>query len=149
MAEVLFYHLTERTLEQTLPGLVERSLERGWRVVVQAGSRERVEALDAHLWTFSDESFVAHSCIRDGSESEQPVWLTELEDNPNNAAIRFMVDGATPPDLADYQRGVYIFDGHDNTALEHARTRWKSEKAAGHDVTYWRQSPEGRWEKMA
>ncbi|MCB1455982.1 MAG: DNA polymerase III subunit chi [Nitratireductor sp.] len=149
MAEVLFYHLTERTLEQTLPGLVERSLDRGWRVVVQAGSRERVEALDSHLWTFSEESFVAHSCARDGSEADQPVWLTEGEDNPNNAAIRFMVDGATPPDLASYQRGVYMFDGHDNAALEHARARWKSEKAAGHDVTYWKQNPQGRWEKMA
>ncbi|MCB1450987.1 MAG: DNA polymerase III subunit chi [Nitratireductor sp.] len=149
MAEVLFYHLTEKTLEQTLPGLLQRSLERGWRAVVQAGSRERVEALDSELWTFADESFVAHSCTCDGTEADQPVWLTEGEDNPNGAVIRFMVDGATPPDLTPYQRGVYIFDGHDNAALEHARARWKFEKTAGHDVTYWRQNPEGRWEKMA
>ena len=44
--DVLFYHLTESTLEEALPPLVEKSLERGWRVAIQTGSRERCEALD-------------------------------------------------------------------------------------------------------
>lgn len=149
MAEILFYHLTERTLEQVLPGLLEKCLERGWRVVVQAGSRERVEALDAHLWTFRDESFLPHGMLRDGTEAMQPVWLTEGDDNPNSANIRFIVDGAVPPDLSAYQRGIYIFDGHDNDALEQARVRWKAEKAAGHEITYWQQNPRGGWEKKA
>ena len=34
--EILFYHLETRTLEQVLPPMLERSLERGWRAVVQA-----------------------------------------------------------------------------------------------------------------
>ncbi|MFZ0116056.1 MAG: DNA polymerase III subunit chi, partial [Xanthobacteraceae bacterium] len=53
MTEVLFYHLQEQPIEKVLPNLLERSLERGWRVVVQASSEDRVDALDAHLWTFS------------------------------------------------------------------------------------------------
>lgn len=149
MAEILFYHLTERTLEAVLPGLLEKCLERDWRVVVQAGSRERLEALDAHLWTFREESFLPHGMLRDGSETDHPVWLTEDDDNPNEASVRFMLDGATPPDLSAYQRGVYIFDGHDNEAIEHARARWKAEKAAGHAVTYWQQNARGGWEKKA
>ena len=31
MAEILFYHLTESTLEEALPGLLEKSVERGWQ----------------------------------------------------------------------------------------------------------------------
>lgn len=149
MAEVLFYHLTERTLEQVLPGLLETCLERSWRVVIQAGSKERIEALDAHLWTWRDESFLPHGATRDGNEADQPVWLTEGDDNPNNANIRFMIDGASPPDLSGYERGVYVFDGHDQQAVEQARERWKVEKAAGHDITYWQQNANGRWEKKA
>lgn len=147
MAEILFYHLSERTLEEALPGLLEKCLERGWRVVVQAGSRERLEALDAHLWTWRDDSFLPHAMLRDGTEAMQPVWLTDGADNPNGADIRFMVDGAEPPDLAPYRRGVYIFDGHDAAAVGQARARWKAEKAAGHDVTYWQQNTRGGWEK--
>ena len=149
MTEILFYHLTERTLEQVLPGLLEKSLERGWRAVVQAGSDERVEALDTHLWVWREESFLAHSAQRDGMEAHQPVWLTTDGDNPNGAKIRFLVDGAMPPDLSGYDRAVYLFDGHDNASVEHARARWKAEKSAGHDVTYWQQKPNGGWEKKA
>ena len=39
MTEVLFYHLKGQTPEQVLPTLLQKSLDRGWRVVVQASSR--------------------------------------------------------------------------------------------------------------
>ncbi len=149
MAEVLFYHLSERTLEQTLPGLLEKCLERDWRVVVQGTMRERLDVLDALLWTYTEEGFLPHGMVRDGTEAMQPVWLTDDEGNPNGATVRFMIDAATPPDLAPYLRGVYIFDGHDEGALDHARTRWKIEKSAGHAVTYWQQNARGGWERKA
>ena len=149
MTEILFYHLTEKTLEQTLPGLLEKSLERDWKAVVQVGSAERLEALDTHLWSYRDDSFLAHSSTRDDKESEHPMWLTLENDNPNQAQIRFMVDGATPDELEDYERAVYIFDGHDEAAVAHARERWQIEKALDHDITYWQQKPNGSWEKKA
>ena len=49
MTEVLFYHLQRQPLEAVLPTLLERSLERGWRAVVQATTDERLASLDDHL----------------------------------------------------------------------------------------------------
>ena len=149
MAEVLFYHLTESTLEDALPGLLERSVERGWRAVVQTGTQERRDALDQHLWTFRDDSFLAHATDREPWPQDQPVLLTTGQGNENAADIRFLVDGAEPPDLAGYQRAVFLFDGHDAVQLEAARAHWKTMKAAGHTVTYWQQTPDRRWERKA
>ncbi|MGI9350379.1 MAG: DNA polymerase III subunit chi [Rhizobiaceae bacterium] len=150
MTEILFYHLTERTLDQVLPGLVEKSLARDWRVVVQAGSSERIEGLDIVLWTYRDESFLPHGASRDGTEKLQPVWLTTQDDNPNGANIRFLVDGAGVDAVSDYERVVYLFDGHDNAALEHARARWTIHKEQDvHELTYWQQNAKGGWEKKA
>jgi DNA polymerase-3 subunit chi len=149
MAEVLFYHLTESTLEEALPGLLERSMDRGWRVVVQSGTEERRDALDAHLWTYRDDSFVAHATDGEPHMSEQPVLLTTGSGNGNGAAVRFLVDGAAPPDVQDYRRAVFLFDGHDALQVEAAREQWKAMKAAGHEVTYWQQAPDRRWEKKA
>ncbi|MEO5325526.1 DNA polymerase III subunit chi [Mesorhizobium sp. CC13] len=149
MAEVLFYHLTESTLEDALPGLLERSLRRGWKAVVQAGSEERRDALDAHLWTFRDDSFLAHGSDREPWPAEQPIVLTVGGENPNAAEIRFLVDGASPPDIGPYQRAVFLFDGHDAMQLEAAREHWKAMKAGGHTVTYWQQTPDRRWERKA
>jgi DNA polymerase-3 subunit chi len=149
MAEVLFYHLTESTLEDALPGLLERSVKRGWKVVVQTGTEERRDALDTHLWTYRDDSFLAHATDREPHQADQPILLTIRPDNPNGAEIRFLVDGASPPDLAAYARAVFMFDGHDAMQLEGAREHWKTMKSAGHDVTYWQQTPDRRWERKA
>ena len=102
MTEVLFYHLTESTLEDALPGLLERSVERGWRAIVQTGTEDRRDALDGHLWTYRDDSFLAHATDREPHPAEQPILLTTGEGNPNGSKIRFLVDGASPPALADY-----------------------------------------------
>jgi DNA polymerase-3 subunit chi len=148
MTEVLFYHLERQTLEAVLPGLLERCIERKWRVVVQAGSEERVAALDTHLWTYRDESFLPHGTKRDGALAAQPVWLTVADDNPNAATVRFLVDGAPLPALDGYERVVCIFDGNDAAALDDARSAWRAVKAQGADATYWRQGEDGRWQKQ-
>ena len=149
MTEVLFYHLEHQPLERVLPALVERTLERGWRAVVQAGSDERVEALDTLLWTYREESFLPHGTRRDGNSAAQPIYLTSNEENPNGAGVRFLVDGAETAELSGYDRVVYLFDGRDETAVAKAREQWKAAKGAGCTVTYWQQSSEGRWEKKA
>ena len=147
--EVYFYHLERRTLEEVLPTLLERSLERGWRATVQAASEERVEALDTLLWTYREESFLAHGTARDGYAEAHPIYLTSGGDNPNGAQVRFLVDGAELDDASPYTRVVYVFDGRDEAAVAQARAQWKAAKAGGAEVTYWQQSPEGRWEKKA
>ena len=149
MTEVLFYHLTESTLEEALPALVERSLGRAWKVVIQTGSEERRDALDQHLWTFRDDAFIGHGAEHEPHAADQPVLLTTGSGNANAADIRFVVDGARPPDLAAYQRVVFMFDGHDEMQVTLAREDWKAVRAAGHQATYWQQTPERRWERKA
>jgi len=132
-----------------LPTLLEKSLERGWHAVVQAGTPERTDALDAILWTYRDDSFLPHGTSADGNPELQPVFLTSTEENPNAAQIRFFVDGAVSTDIASYERAVYMFDGHDQEAVAGARGMWKALQDEGHDVTYWQQSEQGKWEKKA
>jgi DNA polymerase-3 subunit chi len=150
MTEILFYHLQRMRLENVLPTLLEKSVERGWRVVVQASSEERIEALDAHLWTWRDDAFLPHGTWREGEAAEQPILLTVHDDNPNRATVRFLIDGAAlPADAGAYQRIVLVFDGDDPDAVETARTRWGEAKAAGHEVTYWQPDEHGRWQRKA
>ncbi|MCX5570536.1 DNA polymerase III subunit chi [Kaistia nematophila] len=149
MTEVLFYHLQQQPLEALLPGLLEKSLERGWRVVVEAGSAERCDQLDALLWTYSDDSFLPHGLWRDPEAAQHPILITPEAGNPNGANVRFLVAGASAGDLAGYARVVLMFDGNDPEALDSARASWKRVKAEGHDATYWQQSEQGRWQKKA
>ena len=148
-AEVMFYHLERQTLERVLPSLIEKTLARGWRAVVQTGSEERLEALDLALWTYSEESFLPHGTRKTGFPADQPVYLTTGSDTPNAAGVRFLVDGAETTEFTAHARLVYLFDGHDESAVASARQQWKSAKGAGCAVTYWQETAEGRWEKKA
>ena len=138
--EIWFYHLTREPLESALPKLLERSLERGWRAVVQARDEERLAAIDNLLWTWSDESFLAHGVARDGDAAMQPIFLTTGEETPNGARVRFFVGGA---DIAP------AFDGADPEALQAARAQWKLLKEQGRALSYWQQGDSGGWEKKA
>jgi DNA polymerase-3 subunit chi len=150
MTEILFYHLQRQKLEGVLPALLEKSLERGWRVVVQASSDERVEALDAHLWTYRDDAFLPHGTARDSDIRSQPVLITTADDNANGAHVRFLIDGApVPADAATYERIVLVFDGEDEDAVAAARARWGEAKQQGFAVTYWQPDEQGRWVKKA
>ena len=149
MAEILFYHLTESRLEDALPPLLEKSLERGWRVSVHLGSDERQAALDAHLWTYREDSCLPHGAEQGPHAARQPVLLTLAADAANGATVRFVVDGAGIPALDGVDRLVMMFDGHDQGQLESARMQWKTLKGEGHSLTYWQQTPDRRWEKKA
>ena len=151
MTETLFYHLERRSLEDILPGLVEKSLQRGWRAAIKTDSSERSDALDTLLWTYDDQSFLGHAQLGDGDAAEQPVLITVEEGNPNSAQIVFYVGGAMPSDweqLNDLVRVVLLFDGRDEAALANARSAWKDARGAGHDVTYWKETPNGKFEKQ-
>jgi DNA polymerase III subunit chi len=147
MTEVLFYHLQDMTLENVLPPLLEKSLERGWRVVVQSTSEERAEALDTHLWTYRDDSFLPHATWQTADAAEQPIVLIAEEGNPNRAHVRFLVDNAAlPADCDAYERLVLVFNGDDSEALAAARGAWTDCKARGFEVTYWQADERGRWQ---
>jgi len=148
MTEVLFYHLERQPLERVLPVLLEKSLERGWNAVVEAGSAERLQSLDQTLWTYRDDSFLPHALAGQPDDADQPVLLTTGAGNPNAAGIRFFVDRAVPDAVEGYERAVYIFDGHDPDAVVEARAAWTALGVA-HQLTYWQQDASGKWSKKA
>lgn len=146
MTEVLFYHLETQPLERVIPVLLEKSIERGWKVVVETSSRERAEALDAVLWTWRDDSFLPHGIEGGEFDAEQPVLIAMGPDNPNGANVRFYVDRAVPRSAEGYQRIVYLFSGHDPDAVQEARGVWRA-LSSGNELTYWQQDNTGRWVK--
>lgn len=154
MPEIAFYHHTRRGVDDTLPTLLEKSLARGWRVVVQATNEQRLQRLDAHLWSYRPESFLPHGTKADAASEKQPIYLTCDNDNPNGADIRFFVDGARiAPALAGAsappQRAALLFDGANDEELANARAQWKELRELGYSLVYHQQRESGGWDEKA
>jgi DNA polymerase-3 subunit chi len=154
LSEVLFYHLERRALDDVLPGMIEKTLERGWRALIRVESSDRADAIDNLLWTYNEQTFLLHAQAGECDPKRQPVLITVEDDNANGANVLFLVGGATAPDWDEpstksLTRVVVMFEGRDGEVLARARTAWSVAKTAGHDVTYWKESAAGKFEKQA
>jgi DNA polymerase-3 subunit chi len=151
LGEVRFYHLTERPLEQVLPVMLEKCLERGWRVVVRGSDPARIEALSARLWAYGDASFLPHGTSDDGQAARQPIWMSCDSDKPNAANTLFLVENANAEEseFSAMEMVAVLFDGLDETALAKARDQWRTVADAGLKAVYWAQEPGGAWVKRS
>jgi DNA polymerase III subunit chi len=153
--EIWFYHLTDSPLERVLPSLIERSLERGWHSIIQATTAERLAVIDELLWIYADDSFLPHATAQEGDAEYQAVYLTCEPDNPNGAVVRFFIERAqVAPAIArgdgqSYKRCLLLFDGSDADQLADARAQWAVLKTAGHNLAYYQQGEDGRWQQKA
>lgn len=146
-----FYHLQSSSVEQALPKLLEKAYATGKNIIVKIGTEARVEFLNTALWTYDDQSFLPHGSKKDGNAPLQPIWLTAGDDNPNNAQMIFLVDGAqiSLEQIPQFERVLNLFDGADTDSLSQARELWKQVKAAGFDCFYWQQDEQGNWQQKA
>lgn len=147
--EIWFYHLERSTLQQVLPGLLEKTLERGWKALIKVAHPNRIDEIDQHLWTWRDDSFLPHGREDEPHAERQPVLVGESGENRNGAQALFIIDGAELGPTEGFARCFIIFDGRDDRAVQAERERWKALKGQGANLAYWKQSAEGRWEKAA
>jgi|TARA_B110000438_G_scaffold300855_1_gene354247 DNA polymerase-3 subunit chi len=144
-----FYHLQKWPLERALPQLLDKVRQAGHKAVVVAGSQDRVESLSGVLWAHDPNSWLAHGTAKDGHAADQPIWLTDQMENPNESTILVLTDGMSASGLESYQRCLDLFDGSNPDALGSARERWSAARAQGHELHYWQQTDRGGWEEKA
>jgi DNA polymerase-3 subunit chi len=150
VAEVLFYRLTRSPIEATLPDLLEKSLARGWRVLVRAGSAAGVEMVDTGLWTWREESFLPHGVASAPEAARQPILIGLDLANLNAAQVLMLVLGARaePAEMAAFERACLLFDGGDEDAVASARADWRAVTEAGLPARFWAEE-DGRWVQKA
>lgn len=147
MGAAYFYHLTEKPLEATLPVLLGKALQAGWRVEVRGRDADLLNRLDTHLWR--GDGFLPHGMAGGPHDAEQPVLLT-TEPGGNDATCVMTVDGAdvAPEEVAALERVCILFNAADADAVETARSQWRGLTEAGASAQYWSEEG-GRWVKKA
>ena len=150
MGAAYFYHLTRSPVEETLPMLIGKARQAGWRIVVKGSDLERLKWLDEKLWLGPEEGFVPHGLSGGDYDADQPILLTQADDWPNGPHCVMTLDGAeiAADVVKSLDRVCILFDGGDGDAVQTARGQWKALTGAGCAAQYWSQES-GRWEKKA
>ncbi len=130
-----------------MPKLLEKVLAKGLRAIVKTVSRERVDDLNALLWTYSSASFLPHGGESDGYVERQPIWLSTTDDNPNAADVLILTDGVSSDRINNFQMCLELFDGNHPDSVSQARERWRRYQQDGHLVVYYQQTQSGGWKE--
>lgn len=150
MGAAYFYHLTRRSLEETLPVLLDKARGAGWRIAVRGQEPDRMAWLDDRLWQGADDSFLAHGLAGGPHDALQPILLTTGPKAVNDPACVMAVHGAdvSADEVNALERVCILFDGTDAEAVQRARVQWKALTNDGCSAQYWSEES-GRWEKKA
>lgn len=150
MGAAYFYHLTRAPLEATLPMLLGKARQAGWRVAVRGTSADRMGWLDQKLWLGPEDQFLPHGVAGGEFDADQPILLTTAADCPNGAQCVMTVDGAevAPDEVQALERVCVLFDGNDPQSVQRAREQWRAITQGGCAAQYWSEES-GRWEKKA
>ncbi len=148
MTDIWFYHLERTPLEQALPELLEKVVQKGWRAYVHCHEDDKIEALNSKLWAYAPASFLAHGREGDELAPRQPVLLGTSGQMVNEPQVYVSISPAVFPVLDGLERCLVVFEGGDDEHLAWARAQWKQLKAGGRSLAYWKQSEQGRWEKV-
>lgn len=152
MVEINFYHLEHSSSISVVTKLLEKAwgIEKRSRVVCP--SPAIAEALDAELWTYSKTAFLPHGTTEESHAAQQPVLISSGMpiENLNQAAMLMTIHSDEAMDkesLSGYERVFDIFGEQQQESIQSARKRWAAYKEQGHDLIYWQQSLQGKWEK--
>jgi DNA polymerase-3 subunit chi len=150
VGDVLFYHLTRSRLAAAAGQVLEKCMDRGWRVAVRGTDPEALAALDDALWLGPGEGFLPHGRAGGPHDARQPILLTVAAGAPNRPDCLMAVDGAavTPADVAAHARTCIFFDGTDGDQVAGAREQWRTLTRAGAEAQYWSEES-GRWDMKA
>ncbi len=148
MTEYWFYHLEASTLEGVLPGLLEKTRERGWRSLVKLPAH-RIAELDDYLWTYKDDGFLPHGRDDEPLSDNQPILLSVNAKDSSGADCVFLIDGETIYVDPKTERCMVMINGRNEDAVQAARRYWKTLKDTDANLSYWQQNERGKWEKKA
>lgn len=140
-----FYHIEHTSLDAAIAPLIEKCLDRKWRVLVVAHA-ETLERLDRALWTFREDSFLPHGrATKDAAK--HPVLLSTEADPANGAKVALLLDGSDAEALL-FERCMVVFDGKDETARSKARQQFKAASDGGATARYFQQERGGAWKEF-
>ena len=146
--EYWFYHLEASTIEGVLPGLLEKTRQKGWRALVKLPEAQLKE-MDDYLWTYKDDSFLPHGRDDEPMADQQPITLSSTAQIAAGHDAVFLLGGTEISDMTGVERAMVMINGRSQEDVQRERARWKALKNTGATLSYYQQNERGGWEKKA
>jgi DNA polymerase III subunit chi len=148
MTEINFYVSSSGSKEaiyKLLPSLLEKILEQKNKVLIACEDEHEVKKLDKFLWEYNAEKFIPHGTADQEHAEDQPILITDKQENLNLSSILICLSGTRLNDFSSFVKIFDIFEGSEDQK-QMGRERWKEYKEKGYPLAYFT-SENGKWTK--
>ena len=113
--EIIFYEVDEELFKAIGP-IVLKILDDNKRAIIYVSDLDKLKRLDEVLWTFGRNKFVPHATIHDKDfvPSTQPILLTNVMENSNQADYLIFLDEPEIEFTKQFSRIFYFFEFNNN-----------------------------------
>jgi DNA polymerase-3 subunit chi len=139
--QIVGYYHSISPLEKVLPKLLEKVLASGQRAVVMASTETDLKTIDSFLWTYSKSELLPHGTADDGNPEFQPIWLTCLEENPNQASLLVIIGDLRPSNITEFTKVLIL-----NPSWSSSQSNWAKTKG---NFTLWTEQIGGGWQQTS
>ncbi len=143
--EINFYHL-ENINYKIIAQILLKIRDEGKRTLIYAKTDELLKQIDEGLWSFSKTKFLPHATKWENvNYLDQPIFLTNEEDNQNKAEFLLMLDAVNDNFLKNFEKTFYFFS--DNN-IEFARKLYTDYKKKSFSINFYKKDGD-KWIKAA
>ena len=143
--EINFYQL-ENLDCKVIAQILLKIKEEKKRTLIYAKTDEILKQIDEVLWSFSKTKFLPHATKWEKvNPLEQPTFLTNEENNQNQAEFLLMLDEVSDDFLKKFEKIFYFFN---NSNLESARKLYSNYKKKSFSINFYKKD-EDKWIKAA
>ena len=113
MTDIRLYHGVSSIERFLAKLLVQKLLPDSKKVVVVTSDAQAAGALNDHLWTVSETSFIPHCLVSSKEARDTPVVIAHLGtvDKAPVRDVMVALDGALPEEYASYENLIAIIKG--------------------------------------
>ena len=148
MTRIDFYLLAGSAAEEVSATcmLCEKAVSAGHLLYVHAPDATQADAIDGALWSFRQNSFIAHERFTGEAITapQPPVLIGGVEPPDSHHGILVNLGGDVPHWFSSFERVLEIV-GADEKRRAQSRERYRFYRERGYELKTFEQSPEGGW----
>ncbi|MEE2780272.1 MAG: DNA polymerase III subunit chi [Myxococcota bacterium] len=125
---VVFYDVPPDSRSGQIVRLAEAAWQREKKLLIYCGSHESAQAVDQHLWTASDTSFLPHEVVPPGSgpkDAMARIVIVTAEEDPIGADLLLLLDPASMTFASEFDVVMDWVDHRSPELLAQSRERFR------------------------
>ncbi len=131
--KVTFYDIAPEQVLALVAKLAQAAWDKEKRLVIRCSDPHQAKAVDDHLWTFRDESFIPHEVV-DGGALRDPharIVITTRDEQPIAGDILLQLAPTELGFAATFAHVIDLVDHADEARLAASRQRYRAWAESG------------------